>query len=233
VITGTATIVRVSVAVAVPEVLVALNVTVDVLPGPVGVPEITPVAVFTVKPAGNPVAPKLTGVLVAVIWYEKAVPTVPPAVLGLVITGSAVMVSVSIAVPVPALLVALSVTPDVPALVGVPEIKPEVVLTVRPVGNTDAAKLAGKLAAVIWYEKALPVVPLAVALLVITGASKVTVRVSGALPVPALLVALIVTLKAPGAVGVPEIIPVAAFTVRPAGNPEAPKLAGELLAVIW
>ena len=33
----------------------------------VGIPEITPVEVLTDKPAGNPVAPKLVGVFVAVI----------------------------------------------------------------------------------------------------------------------------------------------------------------------
>ena len=59
------------------------------------------------------------------------------------------MVSVSVALPVPALLVALSVVVDVPAVVGVPEINPEAVFTVRPVGNADAAKLVGRLAAVI------------------------------------------------------------------------------------
>jgi hypothetical protein len=49
-------IVRVSVALPVPPALVALMVTLYV-PAVVGVPEINPVAVFTVKPAGNPVAP--------------------------------------------------------------------------------------------------------------------------------------------------------------------------------
>ena len=39
----------------VPPLLVALRVTVDVVAA-VGVPEINPVALFTVKPAGNPVA---------------------------------------------------------------------------------------------------------------------------------------------------------------------------------
>jgi hypothetical protein len=58
--------VSVRVAFPVPALLVALSVTVDV-PGAVGVPEIKPVPVFTVKPAGNPVAPKLVGVFVAVI----------------------------------------------------------------------------------------------------------------------------------------------------------------------
>jgi hypothetical protein len=60
--------VSVRVAVPVPEVLVALSETEDVPPVPVGVPDITPVEVLTDKPAGNPVAPKLVGVLVAVIW---------------------------------------------------------------------------------------------------------------------------------------------------------------------
>ena len=50
-----ALIVNVSVAVPVPPELVALNETVDV-PAPDGVPEITPVEVFTDKPEGRPVA---------------------------------------------------------------------------------------------------------------------------------------------------------------------------------
>ena len=74
--------------------------------------------------------------------------------------------------------------------------------------------------------------PTAVPLLVTTGGGNVTVRLRGALPVPALLVALSVTLEVPAAVGVPEIRPETVFTVRPAGNPDAPKLMGELVAVI-
>ena len=66
-ITGAAgLIVKVSVALPVPPALVALMVTVYV-PAVVGVPEIKPVLVFTVKPAGSPVALKLVGLLVAVI----------------------------------------------------------------------------------------------------------------------------------------------------------------------
>ena len=61
----------------------------------------------------------------------------------------------------------------------------------------------------------------------------ITVNESVALPVPALLVALTVVLKVPAAVGVPEIRPVAVFTAMPVGNPDAPKLVGELVAVIW
>ena len=55
--TGTmVVIVSVRLAVPVPPLLVALNVTVEV-PAAVGVPEINPDVVFTVRPAGNPVAP--------------------------------------------------------------------------------------------------------------------------------------------------------------------------------
>jgi hypothetical protein len=48
--------VSVRVAFPVPPLLVALRVTVE-LPAAVGVPEINPVPLFTVNPAGNPVAP--------------------------------------------------------------------------------------------------------------------------------------------------------------------------------
>ena len=69
VITGVlaALIVKVNVADPVPAALVALNVTLEV-PAAVGVPEIRPFAVLTESPAGNPVALKLAGLLVAVIW---------------------------------------------------------------------------------------------------------------------------------------------------------------------
>jgi hypothetical protein len=50
--------------------------------------------------------------------------------------------------------------------------------------------------------------------------------------VPPLLVALSVTLEVPAPVGVPEIKPDTVFTTRPLGNPDAPKLVGELVAVI-
>jgi hypothetical protein len=234
VITGKPMMVSVRVAVPVPALLVALNETVDVPPAPVDVPEITPVLALTVRPAGNPVAPKLIGVLVALIWYENATPTIPLALVGLVIAGIAVMVSVRLAVPVPTLLVALNDTVDVlPVPVGVPEIIPVLVLTARPAGNPVAPKLVGVLVAVIWYENALPRVPLAMAGLVITGKPRI-VRVRVAVPVPALLVALNETVDVPPApVGVPEITPVLVLTARPAGSPVAPKLVGVFVAAIW
>jgi len=77
-----------------------------------------------------------------------------------------------------------------------------------------------------------PTNPLAVPLLVMTGAATFTVKANDKLPVPPPLVALSVTVDVPAAVGVPEIRPEAVFTARPAGNPVAPKLVGVLVAVI-
>ncbi len=48
------------------------------------------------------------------------------------------------------------------------------------------------------------------------------VRLSVALPVPPLLVALIVTVDAPTAVGVPVINPLPVSTDNPGGKPVAP-----------
>jgi hypothetical protein len=78
------------VAVPVPLLLAALKLTLKGLPVVVvGVPVIAPVVVLTDNPAGNPAALKLVGLLLAVIVYENGVPTIPLAVLLLVITGAA------------------------------------------------------------------------------------------------------------------------------------------------
>lgn len=69
VITGAAAAaetVSVRVAAPVPEPLVAVIETLKV-PAAVGVPEITPVDVLTLRPAGKPVAAKFVGEFVAVI----------------------------------------------------------------------------------------------------------------------------------------------------------------------
>ena len=60
-----------------------------------------------------------------------------------------------------------------------------------------------------------------------------TARVKVALPVPAVLIALIATFVVPVTVGVPLIKPVLVLTLKPAGKFVVPKLAGLLLAVIW
>jgi hypothetical protein len=79
------------------------------------------------------------GAFVAVMEYEKALPTVPLALVVLVIAGGATaIVTVRVALPVPPAFVALSVTVEVPAAVGVPEITPVAVFTIRPVGNPVA-----------------------------------------------------------------------------------------------
>ena len=79
----------------------------------------------------------------------------------------------------------------------------------------------------------MPWVPLAVVALVMTGAGAAMVRVSVAMPVPVELVALSVMVEVPAAVGVPEISPLEVLTDRPEGSPVAPKLVGELVAMIW
>jgi hypothetical protein len=57
----------VKVAGPVPAEFDAERLTVEV-PAADGVPDINPVDVFTVSPAGSPVAPKDVGLLLAVIW---------------------------------------------------------------------------------------------------------------------------------------------------------------------
>jgi hypothetical protein len=71
-----------------------------------------------------------------------------------------------------------------------------------------------------------------VKVLVITGGPGTTANVSAALPVPPAFVALTVKPVVPVEVGVPLINPVEAFTLSHDGTPLAPKLVGELLAVI-
>ena len=84
---GSVTIVIARVALPVPPALIALMVA-SVMPPTVVVPLISPVVVFTLNPAGNPVALKLVGLLLAVIEYANAYPSVPVAFNELVITGT-------------------------------------------------------------------------------------------------------------------------------------------------
>ena len=51
--------------------------------------------------------------------------------------------------------------------------------------------------------------------------------------VPAEFLAYTLTCDVPAAVGVPEMRPVALLKESPAGSAVAPKLVGELVAVIW
>lgn len=78
-------------------------------------------------------------------------PVVPVAVAELLMTGGLpkLTVSVRVPVPVPAMFVALIGIVNDPVEAGVPEITPVWVLTVNPLGNPVAAKLVGRLVAVI------------------------------------------------------------------------------------
>ena len=67
----------------------------------------------------------------------------------------------------------------------------------------------------------------------IAGAAGRMEIVRVAFPVPPELVALTVAVEFPAVVGVPEIRPVVAFTLKPAGKPDAPNEVGLLLAAIW
>src|ERR1017187_10209321 len=245
-----AVMVRIRVAdVEVPAELLAFTLTFDV-PATDGVPEMRPVTLLKESPVGSPVALKLVGELVAVIWNENAVPTLPDAVKALVRTGvklppldpAEVIVMMRVSdVEVPAELLAYTLTCDVPAAVGVPEMRPVALLKESPAGSPVAPKLVGELVAVIWKENGDPTAPDAVKALVRTGVklppldpAEVIVMMSVAdVEVPAALEAFTLTFDVPAAVGVPEIRPVALLKESPAGSPVALKLVGELVAVIW
>jgi hypothetical protein len=65
-----------------------------------------------------------------------------------------------------------------------------------------------------------------------TGKPGLIVIVRAKDPVPEAFVAVTVTLELPFDAGVPEMIPDPVSTLRPAGNPVAPKLVGLPDAVI-
>src|SRR2546430_150731 len=91
----------VNVAVVVPAALLAVIVTAKVPPAR-GVPEMTPVEVLSVRPAGRPVALKLVGVLLAAIAKLKAEPKTPLAPVLEMIGGWAEPSTVSVmSLPVP------------------------------------------------------------------------------------------------------------------------------------
>ena len=71
-------------------------------------------------------------------YVMNGVPTVPGAVIGLVMIGAALAratVILIVALPVPVLFVALITTFETPAAVGVPAMAPVKALRVRPVGS--------------------------------------------------------------------------------------------------
>ena len=114
----------------------------------VGVPLIRPVVVLMVKPAGSPVAPKIVGERLAVMVYEKTVPTLPLAVSALVMAGAAgFTVRVNVADPVPPAFVADSEIVLVATPVGVPLMMPVVEFRISPAGRPVTAYDVGVLLA--------------------------------------------------------------------------------------
>src|SRR6266404_5839896 len=83
---GVLATVRTNVAVPVPPAFVE-PITMLVLPAAVGIPLISPVLAFMVRPDGSGAALQEVGASVAVIWYENAVLTVPLTARPLVIEG--------------------------------------------------------------------------------------------------------------------------------------------------
>jgi hypothetical protein len=212
-----------------PLAAVTVNAAVSTV---VGVPAISPVAAFNVRPAGSVpvVTDQVMGLLpVAVNVWLYAVPMTPPLRFAVVIAGGpddAVAVTVILS-PFwcdDALFVAVTVNVAVPAAVGVPEISPVVAFRLRPAGNEppDTDQLIGPLpvaARISLYSS--PIEPSRRLVVVIAGATGVAVTVmlsslvaSGKTP----LAAVTVNVDIPSAVGVPDISPVAAFSTRPAGS---------------
>jgi len=218
--------------------LVAVMVTL-VVPVPAGVPEITPVLELTLRPAGNGLAVKLVGLLVAVIVWEKAIPFVPHAVSGLVITGALAIVKVcALDVPPHGVTTVIEAVPAVAIRAA-----GTVAVSCVPLTNVVASGLPFQFT----VEPETKLAPLTVSVNcglpaavqfglseLIVGAALIVIA-SVALAVlqePPPLLAVMVTLVVAAVVGVPEITPVLVFTLRPAGSGLAVKLVGLLVAVI-
>jgi hypothetical protein len=132
--------------VSLPASFVALTVNVEV-PAAVGVPEITPVSVFSVNPSGSVPLSRLHVIGVspdAMIVWLYAASTVPPGNAAVVIvgdTGAGLIVMLNCCVSFPAPFVALTVNVEIPAAVGVPEITPVSAFSVSPSGSAPLSIL--------------------------------------------------------------------------------------------
>jgi hypothetical protein len=127
------------------ESLPTLFVTVIValkLPYSVGAPEITPLALFMLRPAGKPVTAKVgagTPVAVTVVVYE--LPLLPFGNTVVVIAGAERTVRPKLAVSEPNELVALTFTMNVPSSLGVPEMVPVELFMLSPAGRPVAVNV--------------------------------------------------------------------------------------------
>ena len=169
----------------------------------------------------------------------KAEPATPLAIAALVMTGAGglictVLVCCALGM-VP--LAASTVNANEPAALGVPLKTPLVALRVSPPGRVPVAilQLIGIVPLAVKVKLyALLTVPTGGAVLVMVGATvaAVIVMVSARVPEPPAFVAVIVAAKVPAVDGVPVICPVPVLMERPGGKLVAPKLVGELVAVI-
>lgn len=239
------------VAVSLPPALVAVIVYVVEDTIAVGVPEISPVEVEKVSPAGiegdiahvTTAPPPVFGVAVVI-----AVPLVSVKVFGeYAITGGASLIKmVTVSVALPPVFVAVTVyAVEEETTVGVPLISPVEVSKAKPLGRegvidhvTTVPPLVDGVTAVI----AVPFVkvngfPLYV---MEDGATSLTTTVMVVVPLPPVLVAVTVYVAEEViAVGVPEISPFEVEKVRPAGRDgdidhdvTAPPLAVGVFAVM-
>jgi hypothetical protein len=209
-----------------------------------GVPEITPVLEFTVKPLGKvPVdTDQVSGAVppVATTGCEYTVPTVPPCREVVVIDGAAETVMDSACVAkAPRPSVTLMVKPGAVA-VGVPEIRPLLELILSPAGSepADTDQVSDPVppdAATVW-EYAVPMVAPGIEEVEIDGAAE-TVMVS-TLVAEALAASVTCMVKLGAvAVGVPEMRPLEEFKLSPAGSePDTVQVRGAVppdAATVW
>ena len=147
------------------------------------------------------------------------------ALVALVIEGGgtgATTLRTRVAVPLPLALMAVSAIEKEPATVGVPLINPLKVFTDSPAGRPLALKRVGELLAAMVYEKAEPLVAVALVALEIAGggtgaAAMVKARTAEAVPVGPVAERAIENY--PATVGVPLITPLDMLAERPAGRP--------------
>jgi hypothetical protein len=217
--------------VALPEVLVALNMIGYVPPVPAaGVPLRTPVVVLNVTPVGNvPVSLNVgAGVPVAITVNVPGVPTVNVVLLPLVITGAVFTVSVKLCVAgVPTVLLAVNVMEYVPTLpdAGVPLSVPvpsKLSLKVTPLGSAPASSKdgTGKPVVITVNDAKVPTVNVVALGLMMAGASStVSVKLCVALvPTPLLAVKVMEYVLPVPAAGVPLSTPVPGLNVTPVGK---------------
>jgi hypothetical protein len=199
------------------------------VPALVGVPLITPVELFRLRPPGKPVALHVYGVLppvAAKVALYRAV-TVPLGSDVVVMVNATEIDKDNVAVAESwgeELSLTVTETLKFPPILGVPLITPVELFKPRPPGKPAALHVYGVLPPVA-AKAALygaVTVPLGNDVVVIVSATEID-RENVAVAESSVELSLTITemLKVPVVFGVPLMTPVELFTVRPAGKPEA------------